>query len=113
MYGVQSSKSFLVGHRHVEIIGSSKERNKISNNISDRTYKQGQIWLVRRQDFHSFLNLLYGRHLRPGGTVSQIFGAENLKDVLPKLLDTLGLKNIRTVSRRDFCNGAKLRRSSL
>ena len=53
MYGVQSSKSFLVGHRHVEIIGSSKERNKISNNISDRTYNQGQIclvsgfWLVR------------------------------------------------------------------
>ena len=73
MYGVQSSKSFLVGHRHVEIIGSSKERNKISNNISDRRYKQGQIWLVRRQDFHSFLNLWYGRHLRPGGTVSKIF----------------------------------------
>ena len=44
MYGVQSSKSFLVGHRHVEIIGSSKERNKNSNNISDRTYKQGQSW---------------------------------------------------------------------
>ena len=51
MYGVQSSKSFLVGHRHIEIIGSSKERNKISNNISDKTYEQGQIWLVRRQDF--------------------------------------------------------------
>ena len=46
MYSVQSSKSFLVGHRHIEIIGSSKERNKISDNISDRTYKQGQIWLV-------------------------------------------------------------------
>ena len=59
--------------------------------ISDRTYNQGQIWLVRRQDFHSFLNLWYGRHLRPGGTVSQIFGAENLKDVLPKLVDTLKL----------------------
>ena len=45
MYGVQSSKSFLVGHHHVEIIGSSsKERNKNSNNISDRTYKQGQSW---------------------------------------------------------------------
>ena len=28
VYSVQSSKSFLVGHRHVEIIGSSKERNK-------------------------------------------------------------------------------------
>ena len=28
MYGVQSSKSFLVGHRHIEIIGSSKEWNK-------------------------------------------------------------------------------------
>ena len=27
-----------------------------------------------------------------GGTVSQIFGAENLKDILPKLVDTLGLK---------------------
>ena len=27
-----------------------------------------------------------------GGTVSQIFGAENLKDVLPKLVDTLDLK---------------------
>ena len=40
MYGVQSSKSFLVGHRHIEIIGSSKERNKISNNISDKKYKQ-------------------------------------------------------------------------
>ena len=72
MYGVQSSKSFLVGRRHVEIIGSSKERNKISNNISDKRYKQRQIWLVRRQDFHSFLHLWYGRHLRPGGTVSQI-----------------------------------------
>ena len=45
MYGVQSFKSFLVGHHHVEIIGSSsKERNKNSNNISDRTYKQGQSW---------------------------------------------------------------------
>ena len=94
VYGVQSSKSFLVGHRHIEIIGSSKERNKISNNISDRTYKQGQIWLVRRQDFHSFLNLWYGRHLRPGGTVSQIFGVENLKDVLPKLVDTLKIVKI-------------------
>ena len=29
--------------------------------------------------------------MRPGGTVSQIFGAENLKDVLPKLVDTLGI----------------------
>ena len=46
MYGVQSSKSFLI-----EIIGSSKERKKISNDISDKTYEQGQIWLVRRQDF--------------------------------------------------------------
>ena len=92
MYSVQSSKSFLVGHRHVEIIGSNKERNKISDNIGDKTYKQGQIWLIRRQDFHSFLNLWYGRHLRPGGTVSQIFGAENLNDVLLKLVDTLGLK---------------------
>ena len=46
MYSVQSSKSFLVGHRHIEIIDSSKERNKISDNISDRTYKQVQIWLV-------------------------------------------------------------------
>ena len=92
MYSVQSSKSFLVGHRHVEIIGSSKERNKTSDNIGDKTYKQGQIWLVRRQDFHFFLNLWYGRRLRPGGTVSQIFGAENLKDALPKLVDTLGLK---------------------
>ena len=74
MYSVQSSKSFLVGHRHVEVIGSSKERNKISDNISDTAYKQGQIWLVRRQD----LNFWYGRPLRPlrpGGTVSQIFGA--------------------------------------
>ena len=45
MYGVQSFKGFLVGHHHVEIIGSSsKERNKNSNNISDRTYKQGQSW---------------------------------------------------------------------
>ena len=43
MYSVQSSKSFLLGHRHVEIIGSSKERNKISDNISDRTYKQGKL----------------------------------------------------------------------
>ena len=49
MYGVQSSKSFLVGHRHVEIIGSSKERNKISNNISDRTYKQGQIKNLKKK----------------------------------------------------------------
>ena len=70
MYSVQSSKSFLVGHRHVEIIGSSKERNKNSDNISDRTYKQGQIWLIRRQDFHSFVNLWYGTHLRPGGTAT-------------------------------------------
>ena len=46
MYSVQSSKSFLVGHRHVEIITSGKERNEILDNISDRTYKQGQIWLV-------------------------------------------------------------------
>ena len=44
MYGVQSSKSFLVGHHHVEIIGSSKERNQNSNNISDRPYQQGQSW---------------------------------------------------------------------
>ena len=92
MYGVQSSKSFLVGHRHIEIIGSSKERNKISNNISDRTYKQGQIWSVRREDFHSFLNLWYGRHLRPGVTVSQIFGAENLKDVLPRRMRLMSLQ---------------------
>ena len=92
MYSVKNSKSFLVGHRHVEIIGSSKERNKISDSIGDKTYEQGQIWLVRRQDFHSFLNLWYGRHLKPGGTVSQNFGPENLKDVLPKLVDTLGLK---------------------
>ena len=46
MYSAQSSKSFLVGHRHVEIIGSGKERNEILGNISDRTYKQGQIWFV-------------------------------------------------------------------
>ena len=98
MYSVQSSKSFLVGHRHVEIIGSSKERNKISNNISDRTYKQGQIWLVRRQDFHSFLNLWYGTHLRPGGIFSQIFGAENLNDVLSKLVITLGLECFRLLT---------------
>ena len=31
-------------------------------------------------------------YLRPSGTVSQIFEAENLKDILPKLVDTLGLK---------------------
>ena len=49
MYGVQSSKSFLVGHRHIEIIGSSKEWNKISNNISDRTYTQVRFgWLEDR-----------------------------------------------------------------
>ena len=29
--------------------------------------------------------------MKLGGAVSQIFGAENLKDVLPKLVDTLGL----------------------
>ena len=45
MYGVQSSKSFLVGHRHIEIIGSSKEWNKISNNISDRTYTKARFGL--------------------------------------------------------------------
>ena len=43
MYSVQSSKSFLVGYRHVEIIGSSKERNKISDDISDRTYKHSNF----------------------------------------------------------------------
>ena len=84
MYGVQSSKSFLVGHRHVEIIGSSKERNKISNNISDRTYKQGQIWLVRRQDFHSFLNLWYGRRARRNGCfcrLTQVLGWQNTRKI--------------------------------
>ena len=30
-------------------------------------------------------------NLRPNGTVSQIFEAENLKDILPKSVDTLGL----------------------
>ena len=52
MYSVQSSKSFLVGHRHVEVIGSSKERNeknKISDNISDRTYSKVRFgWLEDR-----------------------------------------------------------------
>ena len=35
--------SFHVGHRHVQIIGSDKRdsENKISNDISDRTCKQG------------------------------------------------------------------------
>ena len=27
----------------------------MSDNISDRTYKQGQIWLVRRQDLRQTL----------------------------------------------------------
>ena len=33
--------------------------------------------------------------MTPGGTVSQIFGAENLKDVLPKLVDTPGLRIVQ------------------
>ena len=49
-------------------------------------------------DFNPFLNLRHGRHLRPGGTVSQILGAENLKGVLPKLVDTLGLKQFRLLT---------------
>ena len=40
-------------------------------------------WL---EDRTSILSKTYdmARHLRPGGTVSQIFEAENLKDMLPK-----------------------------
>ena len=39
-----------------------------------------------------FLKLMIWRYLRLSGTVSQSFEAENLKDILPKLVDALGLK---------------------
>ena len=72
MYGVQSFKGFLVGHHHVEIIGSSsKERNKNSNNISDRTYKQGQSWFDLCLYDLCFIVLCYkGRKdtIGPGGS---------------------------------------------
>ena len=49
--------------------------------------------LKKKIAFPFFLKLqILSGHLRPSGTVSQTFEPENLKDVLPKLVDTLRLK---------------------